>query len=137
MALTKLKLSEGAAIILILSLAFVIVCGATHFFHVFSFPWIAWCALGFGAIVTFGRETIVVRDPDDGPEPGPIESSLNRTLVMLLFSTPAMFVAVTVSLTLLIASVETFGLLATLASVSALYFLVIHALRLEKLAPNE
>ena len=77
MALTKLKLSEGAAMILILSLAFVIGCVVTHFFPAFSFPWIAWCALGYGAIVTFGREMIVVRDPSDGPAPGSLEASLN------------------------------------------------------------
>jgi hypothetical protein len=132
MRYSELKLSEGAAIVLILSLVIGVVLAATHFFHVFSFPWIAWCVLGFGAVVTFGREMIVVRDPSDGPAPGPIESLLNSALVTLLLSTPALFVAVTVILTLLIASVDTYGLLATAASVCAVYALVIYALQREK-----
>ncbi len=67
MGQSKLKLSEVAAIVLILSLALSIVCVVTHFFYAFSFPWVAWCVLGCGAIVTFWSEMIVVRDPSDGP----------------------------------------------------------------------
>jgi hypothetical protein len=136
MRYSELKLSEGAAIVLILSLVIGVVFAATHFFHVFSFPWIAWCVLGFGAVVTFGREMIVVRDPSDGPAAGQIESSINSALVKLLLSTPACFVVVTVILTLLIASVDTYGPLPTLVSAGAVYFLVKHALQRVKDRPE-
>jgi hypothetical protein len=126
-----MKLTEGAAILLVLILAALAVGAASYFFHAFGFPWIAWCALGYGAIVKVGGEMIVVRDPTDGPPAGPIEAFVNRTLVRLLLSTPAWFLASTVFLTLLIASAETFGLLPTSVSVTALIFQVKHSLRLE------
>jgi hypothetical protein len=126
-----MKLSEGAAIMLIVSLAVSLVFVVTHFFTAFSFPWIAWCLLGFGTILTFGREMIAVRDPADGPPPGPIENSVNYALVRFLFSMPALFVASTAFLTLLIASAETFGLLPTLASIASLVLLVQRTLRIK------
>ena len=127
-----MKLSEGAALVLILSLALAQVFVVTQFFHAFSFPWIAWNVLGFGAIFTFAREMIVVRDPSDGPAAGPIESTINATLVKLLLSTPAWFVATAVILTLLYASADTYGLIPTLGSVCAVYVLFLHALHIEK-----
>jgi hypothetical protein len=72
---------------------------------------------------------ITVRDPSDGPPAGTIESFLNHSLARLLISMPTMFVAATMTLTLLIASAETYGLFLTLASVSALYLVLKHALR--------
>ena len=125
----KMKLSEGAAIFVILLFAGVVVFAISFTFHAFSFPWVAWCGLGFGAIVTFGRELIVVRDPSDEPASGEIDSTL-ITMLSFLFSTPVLFVIVAAALTLLFASMDSFGVLPTLASVSALYFLVKHALRI-------
>jgi hypothetical protein len=127
-----MNLTAGAAAILVLSLAAAIVGFVTHFFHAFSFPWIAWCLLGFGAIITFGREMIVIRDPADGPGAGPIGSRVNAALARVLLSTPYSFIAATVVVTLLYASVDTFGLLPTSASLFALYVTVRRALRLEE-----
>ena len=132
---SKMKLTESAATIVILLLAGVVVNTASYFFSPFNLPWIAWCALGYGAIFTLVGELIAVRDPSEGPVPGKIESAVNTTLT-LLFSTPVLFVVVAVALTLLIVSVDTYGLLPTLASVAALYLLVIHALHAGKARPK-
>ena len=129
MTVRKLPLTEGAAILLMLSLALLIVGFASHLFQVFSFPWIAWCALGGGALVTFGRELIMVRDPIDGPAAGKLESAVNSAIVIVLLSTPALLAVSTIVLTLLYASAGTFGLLPTVVSVIALYAMVKHALR--------
>ena len=125
-----MKLTEGAAILLILLLAAVVVGATSKLFHAFSFPWLAWCALGYSALVTFGRELITVRDPSDGPPAGPIESLVNATLAKLLLSMPLMFVAASIALALLVASVETHGLIATLASIVAMCLVVKNALRI-------
>jgi hypothetical protein len=128
----KLKLSLGAAILLILSLALALIFSVTQFYPAFSFPWIAWTVLGFGAVATLGRGLITVRDPSDGPVAGKIESAVNKAIAIILLSMPALFLVSTVVLTLLFASVETFGLLMTVASVLILYAVVKYALSLEK-----
>ncbi len=133
-----MNLTAGAAAILVLSLAAAIVGFVTHFFHAFSFPWIAWCLLGFSAIITLEREMIVVRDPADGPGAGPIESRVNAALARVLLSAPSGFIAAIVVVTVLYASVDTFGLLPAFASLLALYATVHFALRLDtECGPNE
>jgi hypothetical protein len=126
----EMKLTEGAAIVLILFLAFVVVCAATHFFHAFSFQWLAWCVLGYGVIVTFSREMITVRDLNDEAALGTPLSERKLRIAEILFSAPSLFIIISVLLALLFASVDTFGLLATIGSLLALEYLVKHALRM-------
>jgi hypothetical protein len=125
-----MQLTQGAAIRLILTLAALVVGATSYFFHAFSVPWLAWCALGYGAIVTIGREMITVRDLNDEAALGTPLSERKLRIAESLFSAPSLFIIVTILLTLLFASVDTFGLLASIGSLLALEYLVKHALRM-------
>jgi low affinity Fe/Cu permease len=125
-----MQLTQGVAILLVLTLAAVVVSAATYFFLPFSFPWLAWCALGYGLIVTLGRELITVRDLNDEAALGTPLSERKLRIAEILFSAPSLFITISVLLALLFASVDTFGLLATIGSLLALEYLVKHALRM-------
>jgi hypothetical protein len=125
-----MQMTQGFAILLILTLAALVVGAASYVFLAFSFPWLAWCALGYGAIVTIGREMIRVRDLNDEAAPGTPLSERKLQIAEIFLTLPSLFIIVTVLLTLLFASVDTFGILATLGSLLTLEYLVKHALRM-------
>jgi hypothetical protein len=63
----RFRVRRPAAIGLVVTLACAVTAAATFTLSPFGFPWLAWCALGYFAIVTFVKErfTIVsVRDSE-------------------------------------------------------------------------
>ena len=60
MPFKKLSVREPIALAIVLALAVALAVGASHAFQPLSFAWLAWCALGFFAIIIVWRELFAV-----------------------------------------------------------------------------